>query len=142
MMKEKMTNTMKANCLVNCMLVNHRVFDAVIKTRIEQTQRAINRIVRYHQSPTMADVELGIDEIKRIARRELVRSVKRINFICAEVKRFDETILVKPVKDENGRYKKPEEMTNRELLQIFDEYRNIDWLIKAAKDEFSSSEIC
>ena len=128
--------TKKVEIMTHAFITNSKVCDAMMKVKIDKVVAAINRIERFQSAPTFSDVELGLDEIKRIARTELVRAVKRIGFICGEIRRSESYELIKPIRNTNDSYKKPEDMTNHELMIIFYEYRKLDWLIKSARDEF------
>lgn len=128
--------TRKVAIMEHAFVTNHKVCEAMMKVKPDKVIAAINRIKRYRTNPTFADVELGEQEIMRIARTELVRAVRRIGFICSEIRRSDSFELITPIRNEDHSYKRAEDMTNSELLKIFQEYRRLDWLIKAAKDEF------
>lgn len=126
----------KIRIMEHCFTTNQKVCDAMMKVKPDKVIAAVNRITRYHEAPTFSDVELGEAEIKRIAKCELVRAVKRIGFICGEIRRTENYEIIAPIRNEDGSYKTADMMTNKELMTVFNEYRKLDWLIKAAHDEF------
>lgn len=130
----------RTQVMTHAFITNQKVCNAMMKVKTDKTTAALNRIERYMTAPTFSDVELGLEEIKQIAKSELLKSVRRINFICGEIRRSERFELIKPFRNADGSYKKPEEMSNAELLEIFEEYKRLDWLIKSARDEFAMNE--
>lgn len=129
----------KAEMLVHAFCTNTNIADAIMKVKGDKTKAAINRIYRYKTNPSFSDVELGKEEIIRIADEALTASCKRISYICSQFKKTEGVELIKPVRNEDGSYKKVEDMTRKERIAFFSEYMKIDWLIKAAVDEYSAA---
>lgn len=110
------------NLLTKTTLENPAIAKAVKDVNIDHTIYSLNRIVRYHTSPTFKDIELGKEEIQRIAMREMRYSCRRIIYLNKEVYRLSGQFLF-PM-DEKGEkiYTIVENMTNEQCLEVIEQY--------------------
>lgn len=130
----------KSEIMEEAFCESNAICEAMLQVKPDKTIAAINRIARYDKNPTFRDIELGREEICKIAISNLNKSVSKINYISSEIKRTKHANIIQPVKNEDGSYKSVKDMTLSEKLNIFDQYRKLDWMIKAAHDEFAEKE--